>query len=335
MSASPKGALTRAHKDRLSKTALHAQAQMACAPAGSPLKAASLKKELENAKTVLDTAENDDSYEGLRTITQVHESLSNTIKTAIAEAKTWRAQQEAGTEEDKEEETTVPHKVLNVDELLAITKKVAAPDVKIEFCLSEGGKAQTDLETYEQLAKRQQENVSYPSPERLKRANEYCIKTELDPTTHVTNIVKEIDQYINDPIYKKLWEMALQPTEDYLRFAMTEFTTNNNQYVITLGAVRRYQTDLSNLVLTLVSVKGRPQTALQRVLTTALKEPPKRSKSAEQPSVQCPGGVHRLLEQIQVRNRTTGRLHTSNRTEYLHHGSLQTFPQGDVDPRLP
>ena len=280
MSESPTGALTRSHKAKLSKVALRAQTEMAVAPAGSPLKAESLKRELESAKTVLDNTADDDSFEGLHTISKVHESLSNTIKTAIAEAKTWSARQEVGTEEDKEEKTTVPRKALNVDELLAITQKLAAPDVEIEFLLSEGGKAQTDLETYEQLAKRQQENVSYPSPERLKRANEYCIKTELDPTTHVTNIIKEVDQYINDPIYKKLWELALRPTEDYLRVAMTEFATGNHQYVITLGAIRRYQTDLANLVHTLVSVKGKPQTTLQRVLATAHKEPPRKSKSA-------------------------------------------------------
>ena len=72
MSASPKGTLTRQMKDKLGETAYKAQAKVAAAPRGSPLKAASLKRELDNAKTVLNDTPEDDEYEGIKTITQMH-----------------------------------------------------------------------------------------------------------------------------------------------------------------------------------------------------------------------------------------------------------------------
>ena len=282
MSTSPKGALTRAQKGKLGQTAFSIQTQIASAPRGSPLKAASLQKELDAAQSVLkDTAE-DDTYEGIHTIRQMHDSLTNTIKTTIAAAKKWDAQQQSDMEDSQEEEADTPDEqdTMDMTALLDLNKKVSAPNIKIDFQLGEGKTRQITLETYEQLASNQHENVNYPTQERLKRANDYCIKTTLDPTTHVTNIVKEIDKYITDPIYKKLWELSLRPTEDYLRFAMTEYVANNNQYVINLGAIRRYQTDLANMVHTLASVTGKPQNTLQRILAHAPKANLKKNNSA-------------------------------------------------------
>ena len=265
--------LTRQAKASIANKILTAEENIKQAPPGSPLKGPPLKQKMDEVIEEVANAPDDDSYQSLVTMQKIEQSITTIIKEAMAQNAQWLMKQESPAIDETAQSTPQEPATGSLDlaALKGLHKRTDTSNVVLTLTQGDGTKQHTTLGTYELLADAQTENVNPPSASVLKKANDYCIRTILDPTTHVTNIIKEVSKYITDPIYKKLWELAMQPTERYIEFALTEYASDNNQFILSTGQIRRLQSDLANLVKTLASVTGKPETNLQRILSKAPK----------------------------------------------------------------